>query len=870
MSFLNQLTALASRTPNEHQHAEFLAKRDSDLANAEGALLSLYQELEEHRYALFHEKSIREQMTTELCRRDAEISNLVQTIRDMQVNEGKEERGKTNIEALRRERILEEKIKDLENKLWNSTIPYPEGNKFGIELEQHVVTSSDEPEASPAFETNADIMELDDFRQRYSALAMQVKIAKDEILQRDSTIQSLERKCKRLEEKEMRAQAELISLSGSVNDDMEVAMRALAQENLEMKDRIGHTNRLLDSQKLELQTLRDDLAKSKYCYMELQRDFSTMKDQRQCFDKDKEVSDLENKVSQVELLAEKRRLEVEGLQVELETSMKRYLLLQQECDEMKDQHSNDIEKARLEFQEETLKFNNLSESLQKEILNLEENLAEEKQRCKKLHDALEEIMQEEKRSLQHGKDRQDEKLKEIQKSKEKLETILSEVQSEVSLWKNQVDILKQTCRSLEDEMSDIITERDSLRESGEILQNEIQHLSQQVKNALAIQSSNSRACNEGETIAIDFIIQENKRMAEEIGRLKSSRDFSQHETLALIRASLTSELSSNDVLQDEVFCNRPYEDASKRVKEEQNIVVDSLKKKEISKMKVQNEELQRELDEAQEKLRQCQRELTDVNMKLEDYSIKMKAKERSLEHANSELQYYQTQVSDLRKELVEQKYRYEDLSKEFNLLKVESGRLRFIQEVNEQLEQDLEAAEEQLDLLQQQLDEACSKASLRIGEQATSVDELAKQNNILAIELDAAYEKIASIESDLAAQNRKFKTAEMIRDENLVYIGKASFKRDAESIQEENVIDKRQSGKFAPIEERWTFMEPMLPEEQVNKISGRPWHQLSSYRSTDSLNYSEDFPWHRIADGKEYASASGSRIKSKKRDFIVF
>jgi chromosome segregation ATPase len=862
MSFLNQLTALASKTPHPHQHAEFLAKRDSDLANAEGALLSLYQELEEHRAALFHEQSIREQMETELCRRDSEISNLVQTIREMQVKEGKEERGKTTIEALRRERILEEKVKDLESKLWNSKNPYPEGNKFGMELEQHVVTSSDDPEASPAFETNAEMMELDDFRQRYSALAMQVKIAKDEILQRDSTIQSLERKCKRLEEKEMKAQAELMSLSSSVNDDMDVAMRALTQENTELKDRAGHINRLLDLRQLELQTLRDELAKSKHCYMELQREFNTVKDQRQCFDKDKETCDLENKLSQVELLAEKRRLEVEGLQVELDTSMKRYLLLQRECSEMKDQHSNDIEKARLEFQEETNKFNILSESSRKEILYLQENLAEEKKRCKKLHDELEEMRQE-KESLQNG--HQQEKLKEIQTSKQKLETLLSQLQSEVSLWKNQVDILKQTCRSLEDEMSDIITERDSLRKSGEILQNEIQHLTQELNNA-----RNCTDSREGEATAIDFIIQENKKMAEEIGRLKSSRECSQQEALAQLRASLMSELASNNALKDEIFLNRTIECFSKRAEEEQKMFVDSLRGKEVSKIKIQNEELQRELDETQEKLRRCQRELTDVNVKVEEYTIKMNAKERSIEHANSELQYYQTQVSDLRKELVEQKYRYEDLSKEFNLLKAESGRLHFLHEVNEQLEQDLENAEEQLDLLQQQLDEANSKASLQIGEQATSVDELAKQNNILAIELDAAYQKISSIESGLAAQNRKFKTAEMIRDENLVYIGRASFKSDVESIQDENSLG-RQSGKFVSIEERWTLMEPMLLEEKLNKNSSRPWHQLSSFTSADSFNASEKNPWQsRLADGKEHAPSIESRSRSKKRDFIVF
>jgi hypothetical protein len=39
----------------------------------------------------------------------------------------------------------------------------------------HVVSSSDDPEALPAYEMNAEMMELDDFQQRYSALAMQVK-----------------------------------------------------------------------------------------------------------------------------------------------------------------------------------------------------------------------------------------------------------------------------------------------------------------------------------------------------------------------------------------------------------------------------------------------------------------------------------------------------------------------------------------------------------------------------------------------------------------------------------------------------------------------------------------------------------------------
>jgi hypothetical protein len=47
---------------------------------------------------------------------------------------------------------------------------------------------------------------------------------------------------------------------------------------------------------------------------------------------------------------------------------------------------------------------------------------------------------------------------------------------------------------------------------------------------------NARECTdsrEGEATAIDFIIQENQKKAEEIGRLKSSRECSQQEALAL-------------------------------------------------------------------------------------------------------------------------------------------------------------------------------------------------------------------------------------------------------------------------------------------------------------------------------------------------
>lgn len=873
MSFLNPLTVLA-RLPHQNPSAEYLAKRDSDLANAEGALLSLYQELEEYRSALYHEQSIREQMEAELFRRDSEIKHLVQTIQEMQEEEGKGERRRTTIETLRRERELEEKVKFLESKLWNSKIPYPEGNKFGLELEQQVVSFLEDPDATSTAERKTDInMELDDFRQRYSALAMQVKIAKEEILQRDSTIQSLERKCKRLEEKEMKAQAELMSLTDNATDEMEAVVKALEQENLELKDRIFRLDRSLEMRDAELQTLNDDLKKSKKCYMELQREFNSCKDQLRCSNEEKEGSEIKNQLSKFELLAEKRRLEVEGLQSELETSMKRYLQLQREYNELKDQYDNDIQEVKQECREEILKYERLSETLQSEIQNLQKNLVEEKEQCRQLSDATETLQQEAKE--QSKKDCQRDNIDEIQKSKEKLEAQLFHVQSEISLWKNQVDILKQTCHSLEDEMSETIAERDSLRNATEILQNEVHRLDQELKDALAQLNTSSRALeesNDGRVTTIDLIMQENKKMAEEIRHLKSSGESNQKEALALIRASLQSELASNTALRDQTCFNIATERYSMETEVELGQRAVALREKEITKLKTQNEEIQHELDGAHDTLRRYQRELTEAKVQLEEYSIKMSAKERSIEHANSELQYYQTQVSDLRKELVDQKYRYEDLSKEFNLLKAESERLHFLQEINEQLEQDLDSAEEQLDLLQQKMEEARSKASIEIGEQANSVDELAKQNNILAIELDAAYKKISNIESELAAQNRRFKTAEMIRDEHFVHMGSKSFTEGAEFIERDN-LSCRQKGKCASTyNERWTIMKPMIPETSAQySCKNLDWLQLRSHTGSHTFDCSENVLLQdRIFNGKDYSPVSKSRYASKKQDFVVF
>jgi hypothetical protein len=49
----------------------------------------------------------------------------------------------------------------------------------------------------------------------------------------------------------MEAQAELMSLSISVNDDMKVTMRALEKENTELKDRAGNSNRLFHIARLK-------------------------------------------------------------------------------------------------------------------------------------------------------------------------------------------------------------------------------------------------------------------------------------------------------------------------------------------------------------------------------------------------------------------------------------------------------------------------------------------------------------------------------------------------------------------------------------------------------------------------------------------
>jgi hypothetical protein len=49
----------------------------------------------------------------------------------------------------------------------------------------------------------------------------------------------------------MEAQAELMSLSISVNDDMKVTMRALEKENTELKDQAGKSNRLFHIARLK-------------------------------------------------------------------------------------------------------------------------------------------------------------------------------------------------------------------------------------------------------------------------------------------------------------------------------------------------------------------------------------------------------------------------------------------------------------------------------------------------------------------------------------------------------------------------------------------------------------------------------------------
>ena len=117
MSFLASLTSDQNVPPPErhqqHPSLEFVAMRDADLANAEGALLSLYQDLEEHRDILEQEKSLRKQLQLQLSKRDAEIQHLVHTITDIR-QEGDGKRW-VAAEKSKRERELEEKVKMLES-----------------------------------------------------------------------------------------------------------------------------------------------------------------------------------------------------------------------------------------------------------------------------------------------------------------------------------------------------------------------------------------------------------------------------------------------------------------------------------------------------------------------------------------------------------------------------------------------------------------------------------------------------------------------------------------------------------------------------------------------------------------------------------
>lgn len=756
MSFINPL---ARQKPSDSS-IDFLAKRDADLANAEGALLTLYKDLEEHRSALYYEQSIRKHLEDELFRRDSEIQHLVKTITEMQ-EELKEQKPRTTIESLRKERELEEKIKFLESQLWSSQVPYPEGNKFGFDFEKQVVSSLAHPTAASSSAAPDITLEIDDFRQRYSALAMQVKLAKEEIHQRDITIQSLERKCKRLEDKEQQAQAELIGATNVDREDLERIVNSLENENKDLKERIINSNHMLEKSQLEIQNLTEAAVKSNERYLQLQREHKTYKDQQQSFDKQQQLDDLTDQVSKFEQLLDMRRIEIESLEAELETSKNRYLQLQREASDWKNQHSQSSEETIEELKEQGTKYKHLSESLQTQIESLLEIIANEKEHSEELTFILDRYQQQENNRKENATPKHDDSEK-LLKTKEKLESQLSNIQSEISLWKNQVDILKQTCRALEDGMSDIIAERDLLKEVEVNLRHEVQRLQRELK---------------------------------------------------------VSERASN------------MDKESQKIQQ-----VLSLDEQEVERLKTKNEQLQELLEDVQEKALCRQRELMEVKVQLEEYSMKLNSRERTIEHAHSELKYAQNQVSDLRKEIVEQRYKYEDLSKEYTLVKKDCERIYVLQDLNERLEHELDSAEDQLDKLQQKFDDALTNASAKVCEHAKSVDELAKQNNVLAIELDKAYNTISKVENELAAKNRKFKTVDMIKQECY----RTEMMDDKQDFNYTEKVDG-----FKTTRGKWNIIEPMLAEESKN-----------SYKKSDKRQHSS------------YGSISKGAVKRK--DFVVF
>eukprot|EP00590_Aulacoseira_subarctica_P011927 CAMPEP_0172431674 /NCGR_PEP_ID=MMETSP1064-20121228/59480_1 /TAXON_ID=202472 /ORGANISM="Aulacoseira subarctica , Strain CCAP 1002/5" /LENGTH=591 /DNA_ID=CAMNT_0013178511 /DNA_START=24 /DNA_END=1799 /DNA_ORIENTATION=- len=591
---------------------------------------------------------------------------------------------------------------------------------------------------------------------------MQVKLAKEEIHQRDITIQSLERKCKRLEDKEQQTQAELMGATNVDREDLERIINSLENENKDLKERMMNNNHILEKSQLQIQNLTEEAVKSNERYMQLQREYKAYKDQQQSFDKQQQLEDLTDQVSKFEHLLDKRRLEIESLEAELETSKNRYLQLQRESSDWKNQHSRSSEETNQELKEQVTKYKHLSESLQTQIESLQEIIVDEKERSEELAFTLDRYQQQENDRKENVFPKNDDSEK-LLKTKEKLESQLTNIQSEISLWKNQVDILKQTCRALEDGMSDIIAERDSLREVEINLKHQVQRLHRELK----------------------------------VSERSSTMDKESQKTQQIL----------------------------------------SLGEQEVGRLKTRNEQLQEQLDEMQEKALCRQRELMEVKVQLEECSMKLNSRERTIEHANSELKYAQNQVSDLRKEIVEQKYKYEDLSKEFTLVKKDYERIYILQDLNERLEHELDSAEDQLDKLQQKFDDALTNASAKVSEHAKSVDELAKQNNVLAIELDKAYNTISKVENELAAKNRKFKTVDMIKQECY----RTEMIDDEHNFNCTEKVDGSKTNRG-----KWNIIEPMLVEESKN-----------SYKNSDKRRQSSS-----------YGSISKGAVKRK--DFVVF
>lgn len=310
----------SGNTEEFHQHIN-----ENQSKNQQPSYETLYHELEQakHNYDLLYAhwqreiaariaaeqviNSLREQITS-MAHEEALEENMAS---DMVVSQSKE------TVPLRRESSLLDKVLQLDSQQKSQKInPYPQGNKYNM--------PNSKMNAGDQNPTVAKDVEIDDFRERYAILAMQVKLAKEEIHQRDIAVQALQRKCKRLEEKEAQAQAEL---------EVMISTEELSDDGSCTGSKIKEQQRYIE----ELENDNKDLMEQ------------IVKQEKEMKQRAEEVTELHIQLERLQFTLKKLRNQQEGSSCdessvreklkELESLMKENTALQKEVEELKQQLS---------------------------------------------------------------------------------------------------------------------------------------------------------------------------------------------------------------------------------------------------------------------------------------------------------------------------------------------------------------------------------------------------------------------------------------------------------------------------------------------------------------------------------------------------